>query len=296
MLSPLRYPGSKADLVPVVAQILNECGLSGRPFIEPYAGSASVSLALVEAGVVPSAVIGEQDPLLYSFWRAVFEHTDELLERFIDLPITLETWHSLRPLMKVKDPNTVADQVELGLAGLFFNRANFSGILNGGPIGGMLQKSQYKIDCRTNKDEIICRILAISTLHNKINVHFGDAVELIHRNKLKFAADNLEIVEGLAPEALKDLPAPTHAFIGGSSGNLKEIVKLLLEKNSHVRIVINCITLETVSEALETAKEFGFEENEIVQLGAARSKAIGRYHMMMGENPIYIITLQNPGK
>ena len=114
MLSPLRYPGSKADLVPVVAQILNECGLSGRPFIEPYAGSASVSLALVEAGVVPSAVIGEQDPLLYSFWRAVFEHTDELLERFIDLPITLETWHSLRPLMKVKDPNTVADQVELG--------------------------------------------------------------------------------------------------------------------------------------------------------------------------------------
>ena len=123
-----------------------------------------------------------------------------------------------------------------------------------------------------------------------------DAVELIHRNKVKFAADNLEIVEGLAPEALKDLPTPTHAFIGGSSGNLKEIVKLLLEKNSHVRIVINCITLETVSEALETAKEFGFEENEIVQLSAARSKAIGRYHMMMGENPIYIITLQNPGK
>ena len=123
-----------------------------------------------------------------------------------------------------------------------------------------------------------------------------DAVELIRQNKVKFAADNLEIIEGLAPEALTDLPAPTHAFIGGSSGNLKEIVKLLIEKNPQVRIVINCITLETVSEALETAKEFGFEENEIVQLSAARSKAIGRYHMMMGENPIYIITLQNPQK
>ena len=113
-----------------------------------------------------------------------------------------------------------------------------------------------------------------------------DAVELIRQNKVKFAADNLEIIEGLAPEALTDLPAPTHAFIGGSSGNLKEIVKLLIEKNPQVRIVINCITLETVSEALETAKEFGFEENEIVQLNASRSKAIGRYHM---------ITLQNPG-
>ena len=123
-----------------------------------------------------------------------------------------------------------------------------------------------------------------------------DAVELIRQNKVKFAADNLEIIEGLAPEALKDLPVPTHAFIGGSSGNLKEIVRLLIEKNPQIRIVINCITLETVSEALETAKEFGFEENEIVQLSAARSKAIGRYHMMMGENPIYIITLQNPQK
>ena len=123
-----------------------------------------------------------------------------------------------------------------------------------------------------------------------------DAVELIRQNKVKFAADNLEIIEGLAPEALTDLPAPTHAFIGGSSGNLKEIVRLLIEKNPQIRIVINCITLETLSEALETAKEFGFEENEIVQLSAARSKAIGRYHMMMGENPIYIITLQNPQK
>ena len=123
-----------------------------------------------------------------------------------------------------------------------------------------------------------------------------DAVELIRQNKVKFAADNLEIIEGLAPEALKDLPVPTHAFIGGSSGNLKEIVQILIEKNPQVRIVINCITLETVSEALETAKEFGFEENEIVQLSAARSKAIGRYHMMMGENPIYIITLQSPQK
>ena len=83
-----------------------------------------------------------------------------------------------------------------------------------------------------------------------------DAVELIRQNKVKFAADNLEIIEGLAPEALTDLPAPTHAFIGGSSGNLKEIVKILIEKNPQVRIVINCITLETVSEALETAKEF----------------------------------------
>lgn len=183
MLSPLRYPGSKADLVPVVARILCDCGLAGKPLVEPYAGSASVSLGLVEAGIVPSAVIGEQDPLLYSLWRAVFESTDELLERFMDLPINLETWHQMRPLLQIKDPFATKDPVELGLAGLFFNRANFSGILNGGPIGGMGQKSEYKIDCRTNKDEIISRILAISTLHKQITVHFGDAVTLIQNRR-----------------------------------------------------------------------------------------------------------------
>ena len=117
-----------------------------------------------------------------------------------------------------------------------------------------------------------------------------DALALILENKKKFAADNLEIVGGCAPEAMNELPAPTHAFIGGSSGNLKDIIRLLLEKNQEVKIVINCITLETVGEAMEAIREFGFQERDIVQLSVSRSKEVGRYHMMMGENPIYIFT------
>ena len=117
-----------------------------------------------------------------------------------------------------------------------------------------------------------------------------DALALILENKKKFAADNLEIVGGCAPEAMEELPAPTHAFIGGSSGNLKDIIRLLLEKNQEVKIVINCITLETVGEAMEAIREFGFQERDIVQLSVSRSKEVGRYHMMMGENPIYIFT------
>ena len=124
-----------------------------------------------------------------------------------------------------------------------------------------------------------------------------DALALLAQNKKKFALDHMYIIPGTAPEALEELPIPTHAFIGGSSGNMKEIVELLIKKNPQVRIVINCITLETVGETLgcirELAKQEGCEcENEIVQLCVSRSKNIGRYHMMMGENPIYIITVQ----
>ena len=165
------------------------------------------------------------------------------------------------------------------------NLQEYDPVITFGPKGDRLDNFKSDRNLRLN-------YYAVQALLSRVYLYRGNNAKAL---EVKFAADNLEIIEGLAPEALTDLPAPTHAFIGGSSGNLKEIVKLLIEKNPQVRIVINCITLETVSEALETAKEFGFEENEIVQLNASRSKAIGRYHMMMGENPIYIITLQNPG-
>lgn len=118
------------------------------------------------------------------------------------------------------------------------------------------------------------------------------AVALLHKNKQHFAADNLTIVEGLAPEALKDLPVPTHAFIGGSSGNLDEIVALLLKKNPGIRIVINAITLETVQEALDVMKKYPVRDTEIVSMSVARSKEIGSYHMMMGQNPVYIFSFE----
>lgn len=116
------------------------------------------------------------------------------------------------------------------------------------------------------------------------------AVELLKKNREKFAVENLEIIEGTAPEALENLEPPTHAFIGGSSGNMEIILRLLLEKNPSVRIVINCIALETVSETLQCLKTLPVKEEEILQISVSKGKSVGNYHMMMGENPIYIIS------
>ncbi len=117
-----------------------------------------------------------------------------------------------------------------------------------------------------------------------------EAVELIYQNKKKFRADNLEVVQGLAPDALEELPVPTHAFIGGSSGNLKEILRLLLEKNPEIRVVMNAITLETVVEMLTCVKELPFTDVEITSLSSARAKTAGAYHLMMGQNPVTIVS------
>lgn len=117
-----------------------------------------------------------------------------------------------------------------------------------------------------------------------------EAAELIRQNARKFARDNLEVIEGLAPDALRELEPPTHCFIGGSSGNLREILEAVLEKNPSVRIVINCITLETLQEAVDSLKALPLKEQEVIQVMVSRAKSLGRYHMMMGENPIYIIS------
>ena len=117
-----------------------------------------------------------------------------------------------------------------------------------------------------------------------------EAVELMRENQKKFAVDNLEIVEGFAPEALEDLPAPTHVFVGGSSGNLKNILERILKKNPSVRIVINCIALETVAESLDCVKTLPVTDVDIAAVSVGKSKEIGKYHMMMGQNPVYVIS------
>lgn len=118
------------------------------------------------------------------------------------------------------------------------------------------------------------------------------ALALLAENRRKFHVSNLEVVSGRAPEACRELPAPTHVFIGGSAGNLREIVSLVLEKNPAARLVMTAVTLESAAEMTGVMKAFGFTEAETVCLNAARSRAAGPYHLMTAQNPVYIFTLQ----
>ena len=123
-----------------------------------------------------------------------------------------------------------------------------------------------------------------------------DAVELLKKNQAAFHVENLTVVSGTAPEACRDLPAPTHAFIGGSAGNLRDIVSMLLAKNPHVRIVATAISLESVAELTACMKDFAFIEAEAVSVQIARGKKAGLYNLMTGQNPVYIFTMQSEEK
>lgn len=118
------------------------------------------------------------------------------------------------------------------------------------------------------------------------------AADLIERNARRHALRNLTVVRGSAPEVLKALPAPTHAFIGGSGGGLRGIVRAIFEKRPGARVVANAVTLETACELLRLADECCPEGAECVQLTVARGRKAGAYHMMTGMNPVWILAMQ----
>lgn len=117
-----------------------------------------------------------------------------------------------------------------------------------------------------------------------------EAVALILQNQRRMKVDNLTVIAGEAPDVLEELPAPDCVFIGGSKGHMKEIIQTVAQKNPKVRVVINAIALETLAEAVKCCDEVKVTEEEIVQISVAKSKSVGSYHMMMGQNPVSVIS------
>lgn len=139
----------------------------------------------------------------------------------------------------------------------------------------------------------------IAGLSDRIQVYAvekkNEAVELITNNKTKFQLENIQVIKADAPEGLRGLPVPTHAFIGGSGGKLKDILTSLYQMNPQMRVVINAISMETICELKEVTKMFSVRHEEIVQMQVSRAKSAGTYHLMQGENPVWICAFDFAG-
>ena len=116
------------------------------------------------------------------------------------------------------------------------------------------------------------------------------AVELLGKNKELFGLTNLDVIAGEALENIKAMPAPDCVFVGGSGGDLCEMLDVIYAKNSKCRIVINAITVETLAQVAAYYKEHPDYSLEIVNVFVARSKKLGSYNLMMAQNPVYVMT------
>ena len=109
------------------------------------------------------------------------------------------------------------------------------------------------------------------------------ACALIRQNRAKAGAVN-------AAQVLSDLPAPHAVFVGGSDGDMGTILRAVYQKNPAARVVVTCVTLETLALLQETARELG-REYEVAQLSVGRTKAAGAYHLLAAQNPVWLVTL-----
>lgn len=181
--SPLRYPGGKGKLTPLIELLIDKYGHRGGIYIEPFAGGAGVAIELLEKGVVSEIVINDLDKGIYSFWRAILEETDRFLEQVRQVPLTIDEWKKQRSICF---GNNKKYSFELGFATFYLNRTNRSGIIKAGVIGGMNQSGSWKLDARFNREDLIFRIKKIAENKSKIHLYNKDIKSFLENYVSKY--------------------------------------------------------------------------------------------------------------
>lgn len=115
-----------------------------------------------------------------------------------------------------------------------------------------------------------------------------NAAELTVRNARKFGCDNIIANEGICPEILKNASAPDKVFIGGSAGNMVEILECAYQKNKSADITVSAVSLETLEQAIEAFKRFG-KECSVMQIAVTETKKVRNHTMLTAQNPVFII-------
>lgn len=176
-ISPLRYPGGKGSLYSALKSFVRANDLTQGTYVEPYAGGAGAALALLVTGQVQRIVINDLDPAIFAFWSAIVTEPVRFSERIAKADLTVKEWSR----QKEAYLSGTADLFELGFATFYLNRTNRSGVLNGGPIGGMDQTGNYKIDARFNKETLTERIRVIGLHARRISVTNTDGIKVIRK-------------------------------------------------------------------------------------------------------------------
>lgn len=113
-------------------------------------------------------------------------------------------------------------------------------------------------------------------------------------NAKRLQASNYTLQLGKAPEHLDAWPDPSGIFIGGSGGELAELIRLSLHRLlPQGRLVMNFVTLENLAVATQTLQQENAQW-DVIQLQASRSQPILDMHRMAAQNPVWIITAHRP--
>jgi precorrin-6Y C5,15-methyltransferase (decarboxylating) len=100
----------------------------------------------------------------------------------------------------------------------------------------------------------------------------ADRAARIRRNATAFGVPSLALVQGAAPAALANLPAPDAIFVGGGASDPGVLDAALAALCSGSRLVVNAVTLET--EALLLARNAA-SGGELIRIAISRAGLVG---------------------
>jgi len=175
--SPLRYPGGKASMADLLRKIRKLNNLGNRSVAEPFAGGAGASLTLLFEEEAPAVYINDLDPAIRDFWWAVTKRCDELVQLISRTRVSVREWQRQRDVFR---STCRISRVNRGFAAFYLNRCNRSGVIfNGGPIGGIEQNGEWKIDARFNKEDLIARCRKIADFGDRVVVSGVDGIDFL---------------------------------------------------------------------------------------------------------------------
>lgn len=113
---------------------------------------------------------------------------------------------------------------------------------------------------------------------------------LITKNSLRFKVDNIQSVNGKAPDVLEDLPPGDRIFIGGSGGKITDILDACSHKLKEKGLIVMAFaTIEYQLRAIDWLSRHDWQYR-LLQLQISRSTPLNHLTRLTPLNPVTIIT------
>jgi DNA adenine methylase len=161
----------------LLSQIRKLNALGDRAIAEPFAGGAGASLTLLYLEEAPEIYINDADRAIYDFWWSIVKKPKSFREMLAGVSVDMAEWQRQRDVYRSRGR---VSRLRRGFAAFYLNRCNRSGIImNGGPIGGVEQLGQWKIDARFNKIELQRRCEKVSEYCDRIHISCLDGIDFI---------------------------------------------------------------------------------------------------------------------
>lgn len=163
----------------LLRQIRKLNGLGASEIAEPFAGGAGASLSLLFQEDTPKIHLNDADPAIHDFWWTLVNRPTPFLNMLDAINVNIEEWVRQRDTYR---QGQKVSRLRRGFSAFYLNRCNRSGIImNGGPIGGVEQKGQWKIDARFNKPDLRRRCEKVSEYRDRISISGTDGITFINQ-------------------------------------------------------------------------------------------------------------------